>query len=131
MDIKTISATLAILGGGLSLNACKSGQTEATEVPAATPSNAVEAGDVESSAPEVSPPTASEVEATPEAAPEPTPSAEENTVSEAVAPSPEQSEPEVIAEPTDKASTPKKSAPASKAKKKAKAEAKCGEGTCG
>lgn len=37
MDIKTISATLAILGTGLTLSACKKATTDATEVPASTP----------------------------------------------------------------------------------------------
>jgi hypothetical protein len=39
MDIRTISATLAILGTGLSLSACKKG-ADATEVPASTPAAA-------------------------------------------------------------------------------------------
>ena len=36
MDIKTISATLAILGTGLTLSACKKA-TDATEVPTTQP----------------------------------------------------------------------------------------------
>ena len=35
MDIRTISATLAILGTGLTLSACKKANTDATEVPVA------------------------------------------------------------------------------------------------
>ena len=34
MDLKTITATLAVLGTGISLSACKTTQADATEVPA-------------------------------------------------------------------------------------------------
>ena len=37
MDIKTISATLALLGSGLTLSACNKASTQATEVPASQP----------------------------------------------------------------------------------------------
>lgn len=40
MDIRTISATLAILGTGLALSACSKKNTDATEVPAAKPAGA-------------------------------------------------------------------------------------------
>ena len=40
MDIRTISATLAILGTGLALSACSKKNTDATEVPAAQPAAA-------------------------------------------------------------------------------------------
>ena len=35
MDLKTISAALAVLGTGLTLSACKTSQADASEVPGA------------------------------------------------------------------------------------------------
>ncbi len=144
MDIRTITATLAILGSGLTLTACKKATSDASEVPGSQQPAAdgscgadkghghascsgdktdAPVGDAPPSEPTGDTPATPETPATTETATtaSPTPAGSSTTVAA------DSTTPAATTTTTTTTTTKTKKT----GKKKAKGEAACGEGTCG